>query len=784
MTAERTGPTHQVNGVAPELTSRVIGILESYLTDLERGRPPDPDDLAAQHPDLSDVLRAYLEKLDALHQAASGLRPLIAPEVPTPLRALADQGRLGDFRILREVGRGGMGIVYEAEQISLRRRVALKVLPLAAALEGRQLERFKNEAQAAAHLHHSHIVPVHAVGCERGFHYYAMQFIEGRNLATMIDELRHQAGLTTHEGPPSRGGGSGLTGGLTSPPPVAADAPASGCSDTLIASLATQTSGRGARDRTFFHNVAQLGVQAAEALDHAHLMGVIHRDIKPANLMVDARVHLWITDFGLALCQGGGGLTLTGDLVGTLRYMSPEQALARPCLIDQRTDIYSLGVTLYELLTLEPAYPGQDRQEVLRRIAFEDPRPMRQLNPAIPRELETVIQKAMAKEPEERYATAQDLSDDLRRFLEHKPVLARRPTIRQRLTKWARRHRPLVFMAAVLVVLAVAALVAGTVLIWKEKAETQAALAQARAKEEEAQVQRERAEANFRSACEGVTQLLLRLEEKRWAHVPEFIELRQALAEQSLEFFQQFLNENSTDPAMRAQTGKAYLVVASVYGMRGKQAETQAAYRKAIDLFEHLAMDFPDNPRFWHLAALGCHILGLEMHEHHQCHEAIQEFDRALAHFEQALERDGDALLQNDFAWFRATCPQLRYRNAGQAVRLARQAVAGLPKNGTIWNTLGVAYYRHEQWQAAVDALRESVRLRSGGDSCDWFFLAMAYWQLGQKEEARRWYKEACQEVQRSNLSFEPLARYRDEATDLLYGKKAPEQAGSSCPSE
>jgi serine/threonine protein kinase len=164
-------------------------------------------------------------------------------------------------------------------------------------------------------------------------------------------------------------------------------------------------------------------------------MGVVHRDIKPANLIVDCGVHLWVTDFGLALCPGG-------DRAGSLRYRSPEQALGQPDWIDPRTDIYSLGATLYELLTLEPAYPGPQRPELLRQITCTAPRPPRRVNPAVPRALEAVVLKAMAREPAARYATAADLADDLRRFLEHQPVLAQRPTLRQRLTRWARRRRP------------------------------------------------------------------------------------------------------------------------------------------------------------------------------------------------------------------------------------------------------------------------------------------------------------------------------------------------------
>src|SRR5205823_7117181 len=187
--------------------------------------------------------------------------------------------------------------------------------------------------------------------------------------------------------------------------------------DTLQPPATAASTERSTKTPAFFRTVANLGVQAAEALEHAHQLGVIHRDIKSANLLVDERGNLWVTDFGLAHCQSQAGLTMSGDLVGTLRYMSPEQALARRVETDHRTDVYSLGATLYELLTLEPVFNGRDRQELLRQIAFEAPKPPRRLNRAIPAELETIVLKALEKNPTDRYATAQELADDLERYL-------------------------------------------------------------------------------------------------------------------------------------------------------------------------------------------------------------------------------------------------------------------------------------------------------------------------------------------------------------------------------
>jgi tetratricopeptide (TPR) repeat protein/serine/threonine protein kinase len=447
------------SGLSAEQTTRVLRVLEGYLAELEGGAPPHRDELLARHPDLAELLAEYLDKLDQLHEAAAGLRA--APDgAELPLAPLGEHGRLGDFDILREVGRGGMGVVYEAEQVSLGRRVALKVLPFAATLDPRQLQRFHNEARAAAGLHHTNIVPVHAVGCERGVHYYAMQFIEGHTLA---DFIAHQRGA--------------------SPSQVLTVAEGEGVASATTVSPAAQATSAAPRDAAYFRRVAEWGIQAAEALDCAHTLGIVHRDVKPANLMVDAANRVWVTDFGLAQVQSDARLTMTGDLVGTLRYMSPEQALAKRTVIDHRTDVYSLGATLYELLTLRPAFSGTDRQELLRQIAFEEPLPPRRVNRAVPTELETVILKALEKNATERYATAKELADDLRCWLEDRPIRARRPSLAQRARKWSRRHRPLAIgLAVALAASAVLAVGAG---LWHQWRQTQtergvtAALAQA-----------------------------------------------------------------------------------------------------------------------------------------------------------------------------------------------------------------------------------------------------------------------------------------------------------------
>jgi serine/threonine protein kinase/Flp pilus assembly protein TadD len=427
------------------LDSLVGRVADEFLDRQKRGENPDVEEYVVRHPHAAALLRNVLASLRLIDQSGVAAGEATAEAGKHPQE-------LGDFRIVREIGRGGMGIVYEAEQLSLGRKVALKVLPQAATLDPRRLQRFQNEARAAACLHHNNIVPVFFVGSDRGVHFYAMQLIDGQTLAEVIRDAR------APEGGPTVAAGAEA---------AATTAPA--------AALSTQKPKRGA---AYFRKVAELGAQAAEALDYAHQMGVVHRDVKPSNLMLDGRGQLWVADFGLALLQAEAGPTLTGDLVGTLRYMSPEQALAQRVLVDQRTDVYSLGATLYELLTLRPVFLGQDRQELLRQIAFDEPTQPRRLNRAVPPELETVVRKALEKNQQDRYATAQELADDLRRILEDKPIRARRPSWRQVAMKWTRRHRPVVWAAAAVVF--VTLMLGGYTAFWWEQKRTGAeALAQA-----------------------------------------------------------------------------------------------------------------------------------------------------------------------------------------------------------------------------------------------------------------------------------------------------------------
>jgi serine/threonine protein kinase len=407
---------------------RVLSVAREYLAELEAGRTPPRAGYESRFPELRAAVAECLDGVELAHAAGLAFRPSAPPPAPD-----ASPEPLGDFRIVREIGRGGMGVVYEAVQLSLGRRVALKVLPFAAGLDAKHLQRFKTEAHAAAQLHHTNIVPVYAVGQDRGTHYYAMQLIDGRPLDAVIRELRND-----HK-PPA--GDSTVDVVMSRSTAAARPAP--------LSHTAATTS---RRDRTAYATAARFAAQVADALEYAHDAGVVHRDIKPANLLLDPKGTVWVTDFGLAQVQAEANVTRTGDVFGTLRYSSPEQATGRRTDVDHRTDVYSLGATLYELLTLQPIFPDLDRQSLLYRIIHEEPVPPRQHDRAIPEELETIVLKAVAKVPAERYATAGELAADLRRFLDDRPILARRPTLLDLTRKWLRRH-PAYSYAAVAVLL-------------------------------------------------------------------------------------------------------------------------------------------------------------------------------------------------------------------------------------------------------------------------------------------------------------------------------------------
>ncbi len=524
---------------------RLTEILDECMSSFEAGRPVDESAIIADHPELAGPLVEYFESIRFLFEASSGIRPH-----PTQTEHPAPQ-QVGEYRILREIGRGGMGVVYEAEDSALLRRVALKVLPFAALLDQKQIARFHNEAQAAGQLHHPHIVPVYSVGCDRGVHFFAMQLVEGQPLDVAISELRQasrfpQVDMEQSEIAPAFESTSPWQNFSTS-----------GCH----------------RNREYMRIIAELAADVADGLQHAHEFGILHRDIKPSNLLLDRTGKVWVSDFGLAHLPSDESITMTGDVMGTIRYMSPEQAAGRSRFLDHRTDIYSLGITLYEMATLTRAFDMEHRDEFLACIASLEPKAPRRLNDSIPVDLETIILKAIAKSPEERYETAAAMSADLRRFLAGQPTLAQPPTILDHAAKWTKRNLRLVTMS--LLALTVALALTGFAAMKLSRAVSTA------------RKQTELADSRFRLAHSAIEQHMIAAEELNL--FPGTSRLRDRLLRDSLVYYKSFIEENSDDPQLQFELGYAFFKAATISEQLGDRKPAREYYDLACGQFKPLS---------------------------------------------------------------------------------------------------------------------------------------------------------------------------------------------------
>jgi serine/threonine protein kinase/tetratricopeptide (TPR) repeat protein len=369
---------------------------------------------------------------------------------------------IGDFEIVGEVGRGGMGTVYEARQKSLNRFVALKVLMQGVSMSGNAIVRFQREAQAAANLSHPNIVPIFAQGQSDDVYFYAMELIRGESVYQIVKRARGAPA-----GPD--GSGSGSTATVTTTIPHATKRDDSGhqkIGRSGVLALTTHSQ-RKALSEAHFQQVARHIADVSDALSYAHEQGILHRDIKPHNLLMDRSGRVKVSDFGLARLMAEPGVTVTGEMVGSPLYMSPEQLSGGRIPVDGRTDIYSLGTTLYEWLTLQPPYPGDTRESVIAQILSSDLQPPRSLVPQIPTDLETICLKALARDPSDRYADAADMRDDLRRYLSGQTIKARRSSMGKRLGRQIRSNP----MTVAVVVVSVIALAALSTELWRSKSE-------------------------------------------------------------------------------------------------------------------------------------------------------------------------------------------------------------------------------------------------------------------------------------------------------------------------
>jgi eukaryotic-like serine/threonine-protein kinase len=616
-----------------------------FLDRIRRGEHPSVEEYATKHPALAEAIRglfptiARMERLKLGRERSSGDAATMGGPRPETL---------GDFRILQEVGRGGMGIVYEAEQQSLGRRVAVKVLPRSSLQNARLLQRFRREAQTAAGLHHTNIVPVFGVGEEGDYHYIVMQLIAGVGLDEVLLRLGESGRLKSRETDGlAASPGSGSTKRLAEAADAArmlvdsniehveeqgssvsggrAAGPAAGKPRALLAEAPTDDfrpettpavmvrpdpplPGKGLSadltnllriGPTYWRNVARVGSQVADALSHAHERDVLHRDIKPSNLIIDRHGIAWVTDFGLAKAMQDDSVSHTGDIVGTLRYMAPERFRGEA---DARSDVYGLGLTLYEMLALRPAYEASDASSLMRKISEEPPRRLAAVAAGIPRDLETIVMKAVAREPAHRYQSAEEMADDLRRFLGDRPIRARRVSSVEHLWRWCRRNPTVAGLTATALALLVLVAVVASVgyILTNEALDT-------------ASVQQRKADATSDLALEALDDIFeqfapdristsadIPLDDASGSSIqatvqPVLSKEAASLLERLLVFYDRLAAHGGGDAEFRRKSADANRRVGDIRAALGQFELAQAAYLTAVETYRQIEEHDPSD---------------------------------------------------------------------------------------------------------------------------------------------------------------------------------------------
>lgn len=806
---------------------------EAFAERYRRGQRPSIDEYVQQYPDLAEQIQELFPTLMMMERVEGDVRDEAA-KTTLDSGAAAPITRLGDYRIIREVGRGGMGVVYEAEQVSLRRQVALKVLPQQLLSQPKLRKRFEREARAAGRLHHTNIVPVFGVGQQDGVHYYVMQFIDGFGLDQVLVELqrkrqeldggsgkesnaknqvvdngrfeRNRVGVgratevaqslvrgqfektwvvdsssTTKQDrkvegrPPVRSGHSKDVRAKQPSPECDSGATlvdsenlASGaCRDTAAGQVSDTRPGSGAlafpglsdassrshSRSVYWRSVTDIGLQVAGALQHAHEQGIIHRDIKPANLLLDMGGCVWVTDFGLAKATDQQDLTHSGDVLGTLRYMAPEQLDGQA---DARSDVYSLGLTLYELLALQPGFGERERRKLIKQVTSGTPARLRTIDSRIPRDLETIVHKAIDRDPAHRYPTAGELAADLQRCLDDEPIKAKWVSPVTRMHRWCKRNPAIAALTTVIAVLLVSAAVASSVAAVRFQnlagsnarlaANLSTALDDAQENLKLATTEQQRAEANLQLALETLEEIYLPLAEDQFSELTELTERDRQFLQKALPFYEQLAAQKADDPQMLYVKAHAYLRVGNIYlNLRTYPDETyepaEAALSQAIALFQQLAGEFPGNLEYQRKHAQSYRSMGTLLHPRRRreaeqayrtaialyepvvlesdnawdyasratCYREIKHYDKALTDFRKAVELEPDNAQFHNILCVLYT--DVRVRDLGLAVEHGQKAVELEPDNPTYYATLAYASQRHGNLQAAQDACAKALDL-------------------------------------------------------------------------
>jgi serine/threonine protein kinase len=516
--------------------------------------------------------------------------------------------------------------------------------------------------------------------------------------------------------------------------------------------------------------VARLGLQAAEALSHAHSVGVLHRDIKPSNLLIDERLHLWVTDFGLARIRDDPGPTQTGDFLGTLRYTSPEQIRGDHAVVDLRSDVYALGVTLYELLTLQPTFACDDRQALLHHILNDQPAAPRKVDPSIPRDLETIVLKAMSREVFDRYRSATDFADDLTRFLSDHPIRARRPNLIDHAAKWSRRHRAAITCASGLLIVTLAV---SSAVLWQAKRRTDIALAAERASKKKADTALAAEQASKKKADAA----LVSLTETRNRERGDYESMLTAMDQFS---YARIMRDRASGRVPDKEGQETYRSLISFYDnmswnlSRAKtQTEVAAKLARRVGLYQTILRD-PRADRSYHRAISLYQILadrepsfiwirtGLidTLREYADCLEAMGRPDNAEDMVRRALTVAEPLLVDkaaaspcfqhelvgqfNGLAWWLVRQPPKHADDPTRAVALARRAVEWEPGTAPFRTTLALALYRAGDCAAALSVLENSKSTENKNEPWNWLILTMIHQRQGRSEQAQRQFDQAC----------------------------------------
>jgi serine/threonine-protein kinase len=585
--------------LSSDARSPVELLADEFLARCKRGEKPTIQEYCDRHPGLADEIRDVFEAVlmvEDLKPGSSDVSGSVGESVKVDGKRLE---QVGDYRILCEIGRGGMGVVYEAEQQALGRRVALKVLPRASAGDGSAQVRFQREAKAAARMHHTNIVPVFDVGQDGEHLYYAMQLIHGQGLDLVIDDVKRlRAQSVAVPAKEDKAGDRSIAASLVAgqfekenlAPEGEADSKATAAYEGSApasamlpgqSDITTATSNRGA----YFRSIAHIGLQTASALSYAHSRGIIHRDIKPGNLILDTTGNVWVTDFGLAK-TGDNAMTHTGDILGTIRYMSPERFRGQ---CDARADVYGLGMTLYELLTLKVAYASGDRLKLMELIRQTEPPSPRSIDARIPLDLETIVIKAIDKDARRRYQSADELEEDLQRFVNDEPIKARRIGTVERFTRWCRRNPAVAGLTAAVLLL----MAGGTAVSTWQAVVANLARADLAAKNAELADEQAKVQARFDMAVKAIETFHSGVSEDMLLKNAEFKALRTKLLKEAARFYAELekLLAGQTDVKSRKTLAAGYFQLAELTYKIGDQVEALRVYRQALAIRKELAAE-------------------------------------------------------------------------------------------------------------------------------------------------------------------------------------------------